>query len=151
MHTPANCPECGANWQTGKSCTDGFHQMLFWENEYPDKSSLHHLVVLVYHLQHPSRYSAEGLAYGLQLLVDFVEEGISPEQKRKEARSEVDSGSRQWNITARVESHGAYKNPIAWSMTAQEVVEAGADGYPDSVAAWAKTSLGDLRASGNLD
>jgi hypothetical protein len=37
------CPECGASWDDEATCQDHFHQMLFWENEYPDYGAeVHH-------------------------------------------------------------------------------------------------------------
>src|SRR5512145_2930017 len=69
-------PECNAPWQEGQTCQDHFHQMLFWENEHPPLGEVHHLMVLCYHLQHPSLYAPEGLEYAKGLLVDFIERGL---------------------------------------------------------------------------
>ena len=59
------CSECGETLADGRTCADDFHQLLFWENERPELGEVHHLLVLCYHLQHPSLYSAEGLALSL--------------------------------------------------------------------------------------
>jgi hypothetical protein len=56
-----HCPECGAVRHGDTTCQDGFHQMLFWENEDPANGAVHHLMVVSYHIQHPSLYSPEGL------------------------------------------------------------------------------------------
>ncbi len=131
------CPECGAPWAGETTCQDYFHQMLFWENEYPEAGVVHHLMVLSYHLQHPSLYSAEGLKHARTLLDGFVEHGLSTEQVRREQRERVDSGRRQWKVTARPGDHGSYERPVSWTMTAADVVAAGPEEYCDNVRKWA--------------
>jgi hypothetical protein len=111
--------------------------MLFWENEDPARGEVHHLMVLCYHLQHPSLYSAEGLRYARQLLADFVAGGLSPEEARRRNREAVDSGQRDWSITARPGDRGAYERPIVWAMTAGDVVAGGAEDYCKNVREWA--------------
>ncbi len=144
------CPECGAAWRDETTCQDHFHQLLFWEDEKPANWEVHHLTVLCYHLQHPSLYAAAGLQSAKGLLVRFIEEGISPQTIRTQMRDQVDSGRRKFKITATAESQGAYDQPIAWSMTAADVVAAGIERYVERVNAWARATLDDLRASGNL-
>ena len=150
MHTQQACPECGAFWTAGTTCEDLFHQMLYWENADPQKGIVHHLLVLAYHLQHPSLYSPDGLEYGLQLLVNFVERGVSPQHVRRQSHSKVDSNKRNWKIRGKTGAQGSYRHPVRWKMTAQDVVAAGDDRYIDSVQEWARTILADLRSSGNL-
>ena len=142
------CPDCGADWSSGLTCQDAFYQMGAWELDH-QIYAVHHLMVLCYHLQHPGLYSPEGLAFSQDLLVDFVEKGISPAEVRRRDRSRVDSGSRTWKIKGTPASHGAYSRPVRWTMTAGEVVAAGLAAYEDSVRAWASSVLADLRASGN--
>lgn len=132
-----NCPECGAAWRDGKTCQDDFHQMLFWEAEYPAIGEVHHLTVLCYHLQHPSLYSPEGLAEARQLLAEFVEHGRTPGEIRKRNRGWVDSGNRSWKIKGTATAHGSYNPPIKWTMTAADVVAGGVNSYCDNVRAWA--------------
>jgi Family of unknown function (DUF5946) len=60
--------------------------MLFWENENPGYGQVHHLMVLSYHLQHPSLYSPEGLSAAIHLLTDFWERGVPTEEVRKRNR-----------------------------------------------------------------
>jgi len=133
-----SCPECGAAWAGGQTCQEFFHQMLFWENEQPALGEVHHLMVLCYHLQHPSLYSAEGLRHARRLLAEFVEEGLSPQASRRRNRERVDSGRRRWRITARPGDEGRYERPIAWTMTARDVVAGGMERYLKNVEAWAK-------------
>jgi hypothetical protein len=139
MNTIQKCPECGATWQEGQTCTEHFHQMLFWEAEYPAYGIVHHLMVLCYHLQHPSLYSAEGLQYGLGLLDDFLVKGISPQESRKNSKDQVNSKNRQWKVTSRPDSKGAYEHPVHWAMTAADVVAGGHEHYIDNVQIWAQS------------
>ena len=113
--------------------------MLFWENERPELGEVHHLMVLCYHLQPPSLYSAEGLAYARGLLADFIERGLSPADVRRRNREQVASGNRSWSVTARPGNQGAYERPIDWTMTAVDIVEGGAEAYCANVRALART------------
>ncbi|MBX3063421.1 MAG: hypothetical protein KF726_10630 [Anaerolineae bacterium] len=146
----AICPECGASWQDGLTCQDYFYQMLYWENEYPGHGVVHHLLVLCYHLQHPRLYSAEIMPGVLKMLYDFVEGGVSPQEMRRSMRARVDSGKRDFKITARADSQGSYSHPVHWTMRAGDVVARGADEYIASVNLWARSMLDALRKSGNL-
>ena len=136
------CPECGGS----QTCEENFHQMLFWEMEDPRLWAVHHLAVLCYYLQHPSRYSPEGLQSARELLAEFVEKGTTPATVRQQMRDEVDSGRRGWNITARPESHGAYEFPVQWEMTAGDVVAGGMGQYIERVQRWAESIHAALRA-----
>jgi hypothetical protein len=118
--------------------------MLYWENEDPARGNVHHLMVLCYHLQHPTLYSTEGLVVARRLLADFVERGLNPAEVRLKNRNSVDSGQRNWSITARPGNQGAYEKPIIWTMTAADVVAGGADAYMDNVRAWAEAVFRDL-------
>jgi len=112
--------------------------MLFWEAEYPAAGAeVHHLIVLCYHLQHPSLYSPEGLEEARRLLVEFVEDGASPGEVRKRNRARVDSSRRHWKIKGTADSHGSYGHAVVWNMTAAEIVAGGAKNYCDNVRAWA--------------
>jgi hypothetical protein len=149
METAAHCPECGADWSDGQTCTDHFHQMLAWEWEYqlPD---VHHLLVLCFHLQHPSRYSPDGLSGAKKLLTEFLEEGVSPREMRERIGSAVDSGTRSYKIKGTPEAHGAYQQPIVWEIVAGDVTRAGVDTFYASVQRWAESVLRSLGESDNL-
>ena len=131
------CPECGARLAAEQTCRDHFHQMLFWENEDPTRWAVHHLMVLCYHLQQPSLYSAKGLATARGLLTDFIERGLSPEEVRKKNSGPVASGARDWTITARPGNQGAYDRPSRWTMMAADVVADGPENYVVNVRTWA--------------
>lgn len=150
MEIPTHCPACGARWIDSITCESHFHQLLFWEVEDPSRGSVHHLLVLSYHLQHPHLYSPETLQAGMQMLAQFIEEGVSPKQMRQRLQSSVDSGHRTHPITARPGHTGAYAYPVIWKVTAADVVSAGADAYISSVEGWASSILAVLRESGNL-
>jgi hypothetical protein len=140
METPATCPECGAAWDAGQSCETCFHQMLFWEAEYPaDGAEVHHLMVLCYHLQHPSLYSPESLKEARRLLVEFIENDASPIEVRKHNRARVDSSRRNWKIKGTAVSHGSYAHAMVWKITAANVVADGAENYCNNVRAWAQS------------
>lgn len=149
MSVPSACLECKANLPEGHTCEEYFHQMLFWENEFPAYGEVHHLMVLGYYLQHPSLYSPDGLKYAQGLLRQFVDEGQSPLDVRQNNRAEVASNNRQWKIKATLNSKGSYPQPVKWTMTAAEVVLGGAEHYCDNVRKWSQSIRADLEKSGN--
>ena len=93
MTETKQCPECKAQWIDDTTCTDHFHTMLAWEWEH-QLYDLHHLLVLCFHLQHPSLYSPETLRGAKTMLVEFLEDGISPQAMRQKISKTVDSGTR---------------------------------------------------------
>jgi hypothetical protein len=135
-----SCPECGALWVQGLTCQEYFHQMLFWEAENPALGEVHHLMVLCYYIQHPSLYSPAGLAHAHQLLADFVEKGITPQEVRQRQRASVDSGQRRWKVTGTTATHGCYDPPIHWPITAADVVVGGAENYCENVKKWGQVT-----------
>lgn len=146
----STCPECGAVNPPGSTCQDYFHQLLYWENDDPTKASVHPLLVLAFHLQHPSRLSPAGLSSSIKLLVDFLEYKIPPEQALKKHRPYFDSSHRQWKIRARPGAVASYLHPIVWRITIQDVVSAGAGHYIESVQSWVSSIIADLRSTQNL-
>lgn len=151
MNTPIVCPTCDTVWQENITCETYFHQMLFWENEYPEHTlEVHHLLVLAYYLQHPYLYSREGLEVAKQLLVDFVEKALTPQEILKRDRAIRDSGNRKHNIGATEDSKGEYPRPVTWSVTAKDVTEGAIEDYKANVRLWARSILESLKQSGNL-
>jgi hypothetical protein len=144
------CPDCGAVWEGSQTCQDYFYQFLGWEaGDLAALGGVHHLMVLCYHLQHPAKYSSEGLAYGLELLVDFVEGGLTIEEARRRNQSALDPASRTWKIRGTPASYGTYQHPIRWRITTAEVAAGGPENYVSGVKTWARATLEDLRESGN--
>lgn len=126
--------------------------MLVWEHEHPATHyAVHNLLVLCFHLQHPSRYSPDGLRNAKTLLVDFVERGVSTEEIRRRSRDKVDSGKRGWKVTGSPGAQGAYQYPVRWKMTAADVYAGGVDEYVENIQVWARSVLKDLRESHNLE
>ncbi len=151
MNTIQRCPECGAPWPDGVTCQEHFYQIGYWENEHPASTlEVHHLMVLCYHLQHPSLYSPEGLREAMRLLSDFLERGMTTEQVRQRNRAVMDSGKRKFKIKGTPGTRGAYTHSIQWTMTAADILEGGVDHYCDNVRAWARSVLEALKTSGNL-
>ena len=148
--TVQTCPECGAEWHDGQTCQDAFYQMLAWEFEYPGNGAVHHLMVLCYHLQHPHLYSPEGLHLATQLLADFLEHRLTPEQVRSERREYVNSNKRTWKIKGTPSSYGVYKHPVFWTLTGMNVIANGPDNYCESVRTWAQSVYESLKASDSL-
>ena len=144
------CVECGAQLKGFATCQDDFHELLYWENEFPGYGAVHHLLVLCYHLQHPGLYTPQGLEQALQLLVDFLENGLTPEEARRRSQDQVDSSRRTWKLTARPGWQAAYPHPVTWSRLTADIVRAGPDQYLTNVRDWAASILSDLRSSGNL-
>ncbi len=146
---PRRCPECAAPWADGRTCTEHFHLLGYWELDH-QFYDVHHLMVVSYHLQHPSLYSRRGLADAVDLLLAFVDEDVPPHLMRRKIRGQVDSNVRTYRIRGTADDHGAYDHPVRWTMRVTDVTAAGIERYYDSVSAWASSILTDLRASGNL-
>jgi hypothetical protein len=149
MVSANRCPECGADWSSGQTCTDHFHLMSAWELD-NQLYAVHHLMVLCFYLQHPSLYSPEGLRDARRLLVGFLEDGLTPQQARQRFAGVVSSGTRTYKITGTPDSYGTYRYPVQWTMTAASVTAAGLEDYYATVRAWADSVLKALRESGNL-
>ncbi|MCA9912049.1 MAG: hypothetical protein KC496_01815, partial [Anaerolineae bacterium] len=110
--------------------------LLAWEWQY-NLQEMHHLLVLCYHLQHPSLYSPEALEYAQWELAQFIEEGITPQQMLHEIRRTM----QDTKIKGTPEHHGKYAQPIAWEMFIGDVVAAGHTRYYASVQQWARSIL----------
>jgi hypothetical protein len=143
------CPECGADWSGGETCTDQFYTMLAWELDH-QLYDVHHLMVIAYNLQHPSVYSPQTLEDVKGMLVAFLEQGVTPQQMRQKIKRLVDSSVRTHKITGTAEAHGEHAQPVTWTMTAFDVTAAGIEQYYASVRAWAWSVLRALRESGNM-
>lgn len=151
MDSPKFCPTCNTPWEDDTTCETYFHQMLFWENEYPEHTlEVHHLLVLSYYLQHPYLYSREGLEVAKQLLVDFVEKSLTPQEVLKRDRAIHDSGNRKYNISATEDSKGEYLHSVTWTFTAKDVTEGAIEDYKANVRLWARSILESLKQAGNV-
>lgn len=149
MESMARCNECGVEWSGGQTCTGHFHTLLGWELEH-QLYEVHYLLVLCYHLQHPSLYSPEGLSRARQMLIEFLEEGLTPSAMLRRISREVDSGVRSYKIKGMAHSHGDYQHPVEWTMTVADVAAGGPHRYYGNVRRWADSILTALRESSNL-
>jgi Family of unknown function (DUF5946) len=146
-----HCPECQAALSGDRTCQDNFYQMGFWELENPAVYGIHHhLMVLCFHLQHPSLYSQQGLRGALLMLVEFIEQDVTPQEMRRRIRPQVDSQVRKFKITRTPENHGEYLYPVIWEMTSAGVVSGGIDNFVNNENIWAKSVYNSLKSSGNL-
>jgi hypothetical protein len=151
MEPLTHCPECGSDWSNGITCRDHFEQMLAWEFEYPEVNTVHHLTVACYHIQHPSLYSPEGLRGAIQLLGEFLDGGLTPQEVRRRDRQKLDSSVRKYKITGTPASHGVYHPSVQWTMTAANVIAGGPAFYDQNVKRWARSVLVALKASGQAE
>jgi hypothetical protein len=151
MEMTDRCTECNAVWVEGVTCKDCFHQLEYWEFEDLARfGEVHHLMVLSFHLQHPSLYSPEGLAGAREMLIDFLERGVTPEMMRERNERKLDSGQRKFKIIGTLAAHGVYEHPVVWTMTVADVVAGGREAYCANVRAWARSIYESLECSGNL-
>jgi len=149
MNAIDTCPECGADWTINNMCEACFHEALYWEWQH-QLFEVHHLLVLCYHLQHPSLYSPQFLNGAKEMLMQFVEHGVSPQEMRKQIQYVVYSGQRDFKIKGTQDVYGTYDRPVEWEMRIADVVSAGIEHYYASTKRWAESILTTLRESGNL-
>jgi glycosyltransferase involved in cell wall biosynthesis len=138
----AFCPECGADLGELERCDELFGQALAWEWLDPPRSyANHHLLVLSWEIQHPSRFSEPALAWARDALRHGVREGIDPEQLRREAaylsRQRRDDGFR-------IVREGGEVVPRKWARTFADVVAEGSDAMPESVMRLAEAIVEEL-------
>lgn len=145
MDNEQTCPECGAAWTDERRCRDCFDQMLAWEFEDPGGAgAVHHLTVLCYHLQHPSLYSPDGLAWARAALAEFVEQGTSPQEMRRRSARALDSGTRAWKVTGAPASYAVQPH---WTLTVVDAAAGERAGHCARVQAWARSVHAALAAA----
>jgi hypothetical protein len=132
------CEECGA---PGRECATRFDECLVREFEDSRYGRVHNLTVSAYMLQHSSKLSREGWLYERDLLREFLLEGKSPEQIRKERRDVVDSGKRSFRFKSK---DGQPVIPTTdWAKTILDVRLDDPATYCEDVIAWASATLAD--------
>jgi uncharacterized protein DUF5946 len=145
------CSKCGAPLERGKECIEYFNQMLAWDfADFKVAGRIHHLTVLCYYLQHPKKYSREGLKESLKMLQDIVESKLSVEELYKKQSNVFSSEKRDWHVEGTEENHGEYSRNIKWSMTAADIIKSGVTTYPKRVEEWSKAIYEELRKSGDI-
>jgi hypothetical protein len=139
---PIFCPECGAGFPPGEECVDRFNACLALEFENPGSyGAVHHLTVATYMLQHPSRYSREGWLATRKLLVDFLRNGKTTEQVRRENRRRFEGGNKTWSMTKGERIQGLEE--VSWSRTIGDVRLENPQVYCADVERWAQSFLED--------
>ncbi len=139
MNQTSRCDECLASHLDGRTCEESFHTLLGWEHEREALRQRHHLLVLTYHLQHPSLYSPDGLTYARRLFADFLV-GLTPTAARARGKATLASNNRDWNVKATKTAHGSYAARPEWPVTIADVVASGKDEAAEQVERWARTT-----------
>ena len=139
--TPTHCPECGGLFTAEETCADHYHACLALE--YTDPAyygPVHHLTVLAYMLQHPSRLSADGWQAMHNLLARFLSEDVSPARMRQQLQNQVKNKS-----FSLVKGEPAAQPTWAWNKTVMDVRLADADTYCADVRAWAEAVQNNIQ------
>ena len=135
------CPQCGATFASDETCSDRFNTTQIKEVENPTSYyAVHHLSVPCYMLQH-NAYSRDGWLAVHQLLHQFVYEGLTPAEARRQNRRTMDSGQRKWSLTKGAKL--SQVDDIAWTWTIVDVRFDTAEHYCADVRDWAIAVLAD--------
>lgn len=138
------CPQCGALLHTGETCRERFDSCLAFEYAHPEAyAQVHHLVVTCFMLQH-NAYSQRGWLEAREMLRRAIQEGVTPEQSRKENRFRLDSRRRDWPITAGPRIPGV--EAIAWRCTIASLSLESPEAYCATAKHWAICLLDDSEA-----
>ena len=141
---PGTCPVCGAVFEEETSCQEIFDNFLVLEFTDAGYGSVHFLTVACFMIQH-GRYSDEGLVWMEQKLREYLEDGISTEQIRREATLEADQARRKWKVTRAPDAQPLPK--IAWSMTITDVAARyqDAESYRELITEWGRVTLKEMK------
>jgi len=142
-----HCPECGAPLGDLATCDELFHQLLAWEQSNLERNGrYHHLLVMSWELQHPSRFAEETLAWARESLRRAIRDGVPAAQLRREVAQWAGQDRRDFKITA------TGVEPVArhWSRTMADTVAEGEEAMPDSIMRWATAVLADLERAGEV-
>ena len=141
---PDTCPECGARLSGNASCQAIFEDFLVLEFTDPGYGAVHMLTVACFTIQH-GRYSDEALVWIEGKLREYLEEGSSTEQIRRQAGKEADQQARTWKVTRQPDAPRLPK--IAWSMTIADVASRAQDAksYCEQVELWARVTLHEMK------
>ena len=138
------CPECGAEFTSEMNCQIIFDECMTMEFSDPNFGSVHHLTVGAYMLQHSSKLSREGWISLRQLLREFLVENKSPLEIRRQTKSIVDSGNRNWKISSR--NGMPFIDRRIWAKTILGVHMNEYKTYCADITDWARTVLFDSEA-----
>ncbi len=89
------CPRCGAEYPSAEAYQQRFERCLALEYENPIAfGAIHHLSVACYMLQH-NAYSRDVWLIDRDMLAQFVRDGVTPVEMRRQIRARFDSGRRK--------------------------------------------------------
>lgn len=135
------CPECGAENIAETTCETRYHECLVREFSDAGFGAVHHLTVAAYMLQHSSKLSPQGWLETRRLLREFLIEHKPPAEIRRQNKDIVDSGKRNWKITAK---DGLAKiSGTGWTKTILDIRLTDSEDYCADVTAWALSALQD--------
>jgi hypothetical protein len=136
-----NCTECGAENTDERTCETRYHACLVKEFTESGYGIVHHLTVAAYMLQHSSKLSLQAWLETRMLLREFLVENKLPAEIRKQNKDNLDSGRRNWKITAK---DGIAKiTRTEWTKTILNVSLKNAEAYCADVTLWAQAALKD--------
>ena len=136
--TMSNCTECGA---PDAACQARFNEFLALEFMEASFGAVHHLTVATFMLQHSSRLTLEGWYYERELLREFLVANKPPALVRRQNKSKVDNGRRDFKIKSKTGQPVIGK--IRWMKTILDVHTNTAKIYCADVTAWARAALSD--------
>ena len=104
--------------------------------------AVHHLTVSCYYLQH-NLYSREGWLHSRQLLALFVEQGLPPEQVRRQQSQAFNNQNRAWSVIHGEKLSGFDR--IIWTRTLADVRLDDPLQYCQDIRTWAASILESTR------
>jgi hypothetical protein len=122
-------------------CSECFNECLALEFSDAAYSTVHHLTVAAYLVQHSSKLTREGWLYERNLLKEFLVKNKPPAFIRQQNRDLVDSGKRTFKIKSK--DGKPVINMTEWTRTILDIRMGKAETYCVSVMDWAKSVLED--------
>jgi hypothetical protein len=135
------CPQCGAEFPSDEQCHGRFDLCLAMEFENPGTfGAAHFLTVACYMLQH-NAYSRDAWLEAREMIAQFIQDGVTPTEMRKQNRSRLDSRHRRWSIIKGTEL--SEFDTIVWTRTIADVRLDDPETYCADVRLWAASILAD--------
>lgn len=141
------CPECGGQFTAKETCTDQYYACMALELTDPAYGAVHHLTVPAYMLQHPSQLSADGWQAMVQILHEFLVDGVSPARMRQVIQQQQ---KRQPKSFSMVKGAPAAQPAWVWRKTIMDVRLDDPTIYCADVRAWAEAVHHDIHQHADL-
>ena len=141
-----HCPECGGKFAAEETCTDRYHACMALELTDPDYGAVHHFTVPAYMLQHPSQLSADGWQAMVQILHEFLVDGVSPVRMRQLLQQPMQNKS-----FSMVKGAPAAQPDWNWAKTIMDVRLDDPTIYCADVRAWAEAVHHDIQQADLTD